>query len=553
MKIQDKEFFGNIGRTDISDAANAAIRKKMIDQLAESEPTLQRAYRSALWQSGATAHFLLKSGRYPLTGQGDVNTYSVFAETMRTIVGPTGAAGVLTPTGLATDKTTAPFFSDTLSSQRLYAFYDFENEEKFFKDVDHKVRFAATTMTGKARTVTRSRFAFRTRYLADLQSRRFQLAAEEVLKLNPNTGTLPMFSTRTDADINVRIYARHPVLIRDDDPEGNPWGLTFGTIFHMSNDSRLFLQEKDLGSAHFNGWSYADGVSEHLPLYEAKMLSHFDHRFSTYLGATQAQLNVGSLPRLSEKEHDDPNLEPRARYWVKRSEVEARLDKRWDRDWVLGWRRITKAEQMRTFIPFVLPLAAAGDSIFLALPTEPVNATCLHGTWSSLVFDYVARQKLSGLNMNYYLAKQLACPTPETFGDAPRWDQSSTLAQWVVAYVLELSYTSWRLKPYAEDLGDDGPPFHWDPERRALLWADLDAGFLHVYGLDREEAEHVLDSFTVVRKYEERDLGEYRTKRFVLEAYDRMAQAIADGGKGWEPLADPPAGTGPRHSRRDEQ
>ena len=80
-----------------------------------------------------------------------------------------------------------------------------------------------------------------------------------------------------------------------------------------------------------------------------------------------------------------------------------------------------------------------------------------------------------------------------------------------------------------------------------MLKADLDAGFLHVYGLERPEAEHVLDSFTIVRKNEERDYGEYRTKRLVLEAYDRMAQAIANGGEGWEPLADSPAGQGPRH------
>jgi hypothetical protein len=100
--------------------------------------------------------------------------------------------------------------------------------------------------------------------------------------------------------------------------------------------------------------------------------------------------------------------------------------------------------------------------------------------------------------------------------------------------VLELAYTSWRLKSYAEDLGDDGPPFRWNPERRSLLRADLDAAFLHVYGLDRGGAEHVLGSFPMVRKYDERDFGEYHTKRFVTDAYDRMAQAIADGGRGWK-------------------
>jgi hypothetical protein len=68
-----------------------------------------------------------------------------------------------------------------------------------------------------------------------------------------------------------------------------------------------------------------------------------------------------------------------------------------------------------------------------------------------------------------------------------------------------------------------------------------------VYGLTRDEAQHVLDSFTVVRKYDERDYGEFRTKRLVLEAYDRMATATVNGGAGWQPLADVPAGEGPRH------
>ena len=70
---------------------------------------------------------------------------------------------------------------------------------------------------------------------------------------------------------------------------------------------------------------------------------------------------------------------------------------------------------------------------------------------------------------------------------------------------------------------------------------------IHGFRLSREESEHVLDSFPVVRRYEERDYGEYRTRRLILEAYNRMASAVANGGKGWRPLADIPAGFGPRH------
>lgn len=227
--------------------------------------------------------------------------------------------------------------------------------------------------------------------------------------------------------------------------------------------------------------------------------------------------------------------------------MDAKLDNRWDRQWLLGWRDITNAGNERTFVPSVFPVSAVGHVFPVAFPDDTTIAVGLHALWSSIVFDFVARQKLSGTHMTYNIVQQLAVPDPAKFECQTPWCHSEHLETWLTSYVLELSYTSVRLRPYAQDLGDDGPPFRWDAERRALLRADLDAGFLHIYGLDRDEAEHVLDSFFVVRKYEERDVGEYRTKRLVLQAYDRMAEAIANGGKGWKPLADPPAGQGPRH------
>jgi hypothetical protein len=549
VKLQDKEFFAQAGRPDIEGAATAAIRRKMIDKLAGTDPDLYTAYRAALRQSDATAHLLLKTGRYPLTGRGDVNTYSVFAETLRTVTGPNGAAGIITPTGLATDKTTAPFFADTLGKRRLYAFYDFENEAKIFRDVHNQYRFAVTVITGRSREARRTRFAFYTRYISDVPTRRFELAPDEVLMINPNTGTLPMFRSRTDADITLGIYSRHPVLIRDDAESGNPWGLSFARLFDMANDSGLFQQPDDLADAKFNGWSYTRRGKEYVPLYEAKMLSHFDHRYATYQGATQAQLNKGTLPRLTDKQHDDPDVEPLARYWVERSEVNSRLEERWDRNWFLGWRDVARASDSRTFVPSALPTSAINHKFPLAQPAIPANGYLLHAIWSSMAFDYVARQKLSGTGMTYFIVKQIACPAPAYFARPAAWEPNRSLAELVTPYVLELSYTSWRLQPYAEDLGDNGPPFRWDADRRALLRADLDAAFLHIYGLGRGEAVHVLDSFFVVRKYEERDLGEYRTRRLVLEAYDRIAKAIANGGTGWKPLADIPAGQGLRHSQ----
>jgi hypothetical protein len=316
----------------------------------------------------------------------------------------------------------------------------------------------------------------------------------------------------------------------------------------MASDAELFHQRDELPAKDFNGWSY-EGGTEYLPLYEAKMLGHFDHRFSTYQDATQAQLNLGSLPRPTSKQHDDPLMEPLARYWVARPEIANALSDKWEQGWLLGWRDITKADQMRTFIPSALPTSAVGHVFPLAFPVVPAHGPLLHAIWSTMAFDYIARQKISGTHMTYSVVKQLACPNPDAFAQSARWQADRTLAEWIIPYVLELSYTSWRLQPYAQEMGDDSPPFRWDPNRRALLQAELDAAMLHVYGLNRAEAEHVLDSFRVVRKYEERDHGEYRTRRLVLEAYDRMTAAAARSGSGWTPLAGSPAGKGPRHAR----
>jgi hypothetical protein len=100
--------------------------------------------------------------------------------------------------------------------------------------------------------------------------------------------------------------------------------------------------------------------------------------------------------------------------------------------------------------------------------------------------------------------------------------------------VLELTYTAWDLKPFAEDLDFHGEPFRWDEVRRALLRAELDAYYAALYGLTRDELRYILDpqdvygpdfpgeTFRVLKQNEIKKYGEYRTRRLVLEAWDRL-------------------------------
>ena len=539
--------------------------------LADSEQPADRAlyaeFQAELRRASGWSHLLRDSGRYQETGQGDINTYAVFAETARTVIAGHGRAGLVLPTGIATDATTAPFFSDLVRTSTLVSFLEFENEAYLLsKDVHHSVRFCLLTVAGSSAAVSEASFAFGTRYMRDLPERRFTMPPEEILLVNPNTGTTPVFRSRRDAEITIGIYKQVPVLWRED-PEENPWGLSFMTMYHMANDSGLFSTRHDLET---EGWTLRGNIFSRdgkrmLPLYEAKMIHFFDHRYGTYEGQTEAQANMGTLPRLTAEQHDDADRVVLPRYWVpdfdtsdpQRSKpgrpshhpgVKSRLRSRdWSRSWLLGWRETCRSTDERTVIAASIPIGAIGNKFLLALALQ--HAGCLlQANLSAFVFDYVARQKFAGTSLNYYLFKQLPTLVPSAYDEHLDW-LDGTAADWITARVVELSYSAWDMEAFAREMGDDGPPFHWNDERRTMIRAELDAAYFHLYGLERDEVQHVMGTFDALQRREERQVGEFRTKRLILERYDAMAEA-ARTDRTYQTTLDPPPGHGPRHPAR---
>ncbi|MGH3281542.1 MAG: hypothetical protein ACRDNW_20725 [Trebonia sp.] len=229
---------------------------------------------------------------------------------------------------------------------------------------------------------------------------------------------------------------------------------------------------------------------------------------------------------------------------VKVPGVDERLaELHWERGWLCGWRDICRATDERTAIPAFVPRDAAGHTFPLMFPTvAPTLVAALVAAQSSLVIDFVARQKIGGIHMNLFVWKQLPVPTPEML---------EPHLPFIVPRVLELVYTAYDVTPLARDLGDEGEPFRWDNDRRAQLRAELDAFFFRLYGIDDAgDVDYILETFQTgtggLKHNEIRQHGEYRTKRLVLEAYDAMARAEAFGLPYESPLK-PSPGEGPRH------
>ncbi|MEV4952468.1 Eco57I restriction-modification methylase domain-containing protein [Paenarthrobacter nitroguajacolicus] len=545
IELKEQEFFA-AHSPEIATAAGAK-RKKLIGELFAADPILDELFKKRKREIDGLRHFASVSGRYPFTGRGRVKTDPIFAELFRSMTHPLGRTGVIVPTGIATDHTSQYFFKDLVQTSTIAALYDFENRAPLFQDVDSRFKFCLLTVAGRLVKEEAASFAFFLHDPADISVSAFALAPDEIKLINPNTGTLPVFRTRRDAEITLGIYHRVPVLINENDSvNGNPWGVSFMQgLFNMTSDSHLFHTR---GQLETGGWTLCGNVFERnndgrlermLPLYEAKMIHQFDHRWATYDDSGVRDVTV--------QERQDPSFACIPRYWVAQSEVDSRSRHRWARNWSFAWRGIARSTDARTAMAaFSGTVAAGGNYDFLFSKCSPSAFMYLAAALNSFIFDFVVRQKLTGMHLQFSVMSQL--PVPVVSADmTTRWSQRDTVLQWFTDRSIELVYTSLDLGDLAKDVGTSPEPYRWDPSRRAQLRAELDAAMFHEYGVDRTDVDYILDTFPIVRRKDEAEHGEYRTKRLILEAYDAM-QAAIDTGHPYESPVSPPPGQGPRHS-----
>jgi hypothetical protein len=554
MQLGEEEYFAQ-RLPEIAELTGAA-RKREIAALKTENPLAFEVYQNDKRRFEASNGFARASGRFELTARGKVNTYALFAELFASLISNSGRAGVIVPTGIATDATTAPFFAKLLRDRRLFSLHDFQTGMGYFDRIGH-ARFKFCLLTVGSNAVERPAFSFFSRTIHEFHDprRHFFLSRAEIATINPNTITAPIFRTSTDAELTASIHARVPVLIDETKGKhGNPWGVDFRQgLFNMTSDSGLFQTSAQLAGVGFVrkgcDWFAPDGMrprqgalalpagydnrslaldgglttgrsERQVPLYEAKLIHQFDHRWATY--------DNGDSRDVTAAEKADSGFEPTPRYWVPEREVADRIAaKGWTRGWLLGWRDIARSTDERTLVSGLFPACGCGDKFLLIFSGErPEKVGALYASLNSLVCDFVARQKLGGTSFKYFTMKQITVLPPSFY--------TPTDLAFIVPRVLELTYTSHSMAPLARDLQYDGPPFAWNEDRRAQLRAELDAWYARAYGLSRNELRYILDpadvkgpdypseTFRVLKTNEIRRFGEYRTARLVLDAWNQM-------------------------------
>lgn len=554
VKLQEKEFFANRA-PEIAEAKNKAERDKMIASLQKSDilfdRELYKLFVTALHSAEATSVFvhynekMCPDCRYALTGTGDVNMYALFAELIYGLMGTYGTAGFIVPSGIATDDGTKAYFGKIATSGMLKSLYDFENREGLFPTVDSRFKFCLLTLAPKDGM---SDFAFFLHNLTELEDsrRHFTMTPEDFDLINPNTHTCPVFRSEEDAKLAKKIYKKAGVFVNETEENGNPWKIKFSTMYHMSNDSGLFINEKK---------------KNYLPLYEAKLMHQFDHRWNTFVDGEPKDVTV--------EQKEDSNFTVTPQYYVPYAETVLRtttldlkivqalreamdgdekklrslvaekaatsgdlfaschseLDSESDGvDWqkvygskeldkavfevaeklcpkyLMGWRDICRATDVRTVTASVIPFCGVGNTLPIVIFDKSTSSklqACLLANLLSIELDYATRFKVGGIHLNLFVMKQTPVLPPSAYHEAAQ--------NFIVPRVMALTYTATDMTEWAK-----------------ALWNDSSLKMrLKMLQLNNKENSRITDEKFVDREFSESFLPPYifdDAKRAVLRA-----------------------------------
>ena len=550
LQMEEEKWFAG-KNNDIVKAANQADRKKKISQLEAEDPILYQEFQKACNAIASQSNFVKNSGRFPLTAVGKLELSSLFAELCLSFTKE--AWGLVLPTGIAVNDSNKYFFSKLIDENRLISLYDFENREKLF-DIDSRFKFCLIT-AGKAqaepRTVSGGFYLTRIDHLLDPR-RIYTLRTDDFARFNPNTKLCPIFRTAKDANLTAKIYRKAPILINDETKE-NIWGIRFMMMFNMASASSVFRTRKQLDElgGQLQRDSYIVENDVYVPLYEGKMFWLYNHHYASFPNEYEVEKRPSSINSTPYSILADSCSSIAPWYWVNKSLVDSRLidcDKegnvrwKWEHSYYIAFRDVARAADARTCIASLMPSGiAAGHKAPLVFTSRSlIPSACFAAMLSSLVFDYVARQKVGGSSMALFIMKQQPTLTPDQIPSAMQWQ--------IVKRVAELCYFNHDMDGWASELWEEmseeqrselpqlgnQQPWIYNPERRAILQAELDAIFAHLYDLNTEDLRYILDpedvcgkgcineTFRVLKDNELRQYGEYRTKHLVLKAWNKF-------------------------------
>ena len=507
-RIEDKEWWSQY--PEIA-AAKTATRKKMIEELRQTEPHTVAKYEADVAENEKLRKYL-GSDAYPLCGHGDLNLYGIFAELFTSI---SNSVGIITQTNLVTDTTTHRWFKEMLQTKRISSITDFVNKRPYFQGIADNTRFSIVNLDSN-----KGKLAITANNITVEQAlgkEAYEIDATIVEKINGDAYTCPVFSSKTEFDFVIGFVENGKRF-----GDGISWNMQYGAMIHMAGDSVHFKTFDELSESGLNIdsqdflWKDSHDDIKYLPLYEAKLFDAFNPRYGDFRPIqNDKKFGVKAQPaRPQTSELKDRNWSPHPRYWVpvvlrndwlkKRNDPAPNIGRVATRDICRG------LVESRSLKSCVLPYDAAlghTANYWLAPNDDPNLPWILSSILNSLVVDFQARMKLTGMHLSKYLQEQLFLPTPEKLRDTYVYvDGAHQDSAWnQLLGISRALHTEWVHLEHPLEL----VPVWLQNEKNPM--AILDVIVAKVMGVNEEKFDWLLNQFPIW----ERQLGEevFRNER----------------------------------------
>lgn len=462
IRFEEKKFlhhYAPIERIDTKTERESYLRK-----LSEENQSFYNSFYSDYEE--AKKH-IRKDIRFRNSCCGELNTYALFTELCRSLSCKDGVVGLIVKSSLVKMPVYSRFFQDMTKNKDLYEIYMFVNQKKIFA-IDSREEFSVIYL--KKGNNTNLKLALNlTAYKDFTRSEKLELSYGLLNQLNPDTGMIPNITNYAELQFLTSVYEKHPVFGAIY-PE-----CKFGRLVHLTSHSTSIKKRKE------------DGYE---PIYEGKFIELYTGKYATFSGMKEREKYQNKATARNIEDIDGKEY-PEARFFIKQ-EIWHNLSKNFDDSYILAWRSLTSATNRRTMLATVLPLIPTCQSIqILQLPKEEL----LHvlAVFNSVVFDYITRLKMAGLDLTQTMIKQIPMPDIAEFQKEILFtDRSARVETHINSRIRALYRSDERL----EHLFDDMDTYDVEKSKsRKQIVAELDKLIAFVYGIDTITLKKIVGSF----------------------------------------------------------
>ncbi len=489
IRLEEKSFFKPWSK-EIGDSNKKDERSKLISGLQKISPTLFSYYDEFKSQIELARKHIKEN--FPLTGVGELNTYALFTELALKYKSNNGIIIYLVKSALVISPVYSKFFKELLNRKLLYASYDFINTNKIF-EIDSRERFVLLILKPNSNVI---KYKTNLKNPQDILKEDIELDQRTLFLLNPETNMLPNIKQENDLLFMKKIYANNKVFIEQFNDA------KFGRIVHFTAHASDIFKQK---------------CESNIAVYEGKFIDLYDGKYSTFEGVSdtlrytsKAQSRIMSI-----EEKVDLDRVPESRFFINKNRWTS-LTKNYSEQFSLMWRSLTSATNKRTMIATILPHQPSSQSIQLLQIPNPTDLIYLLAVFNSIVFDYVVKLKLSGIDMTQAIIKQMPIPDKAKLNKKMYFNGiSATVIEHIENRIYKLYENDIRLTNFNWQYATKEILDYVSEQERIKVIADLDIIISYLYDIEKNELKMIAQSFD--KFYSEQEIVEFFKKDYVIK------------------------------------